>query len=507
MSRLTLCMAIAAASACSGASEYSCPDPIGRIILDECEAYKTKYEALKVELGASIGPLGGKVALGQQSLRDPSELLQVLAHRTFALCRDFNACRVMPLEYRQRREQTDCIFTAVSAIQAQLNQSLDAESKGKLVKELVRVLGGETCGGPIASSAISSSSSSSSSSTSSTSSSSSSSSSAKRTYYYSSTPWFGTRLLPPQPSSPSGVPRLVSADFGVDHVFRQKSPYGVTGYRPRVTLELEGKSSADDMVTVDWGGESSDCTIRGGRNDLAVARCKAPKSLTLTGSSFSVKLAYRRGADGKSFSLGRRTVRVLIRREERTKNDSHRYGINHDAEADQGLLVFRPNGRHLPPDFERPHLYIVLLLRKYSSMQETARCWVDGKPVTRAVEGRQGHVAQYQDRPRYRETGPGSSVGVSDPFLHWRSVDFQLPFVVQRDRAVKLDKGDQRWPRAGNWRCVATVDGEPVRELRFQVKPDGTLVPHPRQKQRARAEWLLETRVLPNPVESKLEGG
>ena len=34
-------------AACS--NEYVCPDPIGRIIRDDCEVYKTKYESLKVE--------------------------------------------------------------------------------------------------------------------------------------------------------------------------------------------------------------------------------------------------------------------------------------------------------------------------------------------------------------------------------------------------------------------------------------------------------------------------
>ena len=181
--------------ACASSTEYTCPDPVGQIIRDDCEAYKTKYETLKVELGASLGPLGATIAAGEQSLRDPSELLQVLALRTFTLCRDFNACRVMPLEYRQRREQTDCIFTAVTAIQSQLKESLDAASKARLVKELTRVLAGETCGGPTAPK--------------------SSGAPARpkprrRVRVYSpSTPWFGARLLPPQPAEPKGLPRLV----------------------------------------------------------------------------------------------------------------------------------------------------------------------------------------------------------------------------------------------------------------------------------------------------------
>ncbi|MBW2536861.1 MAG: hypothetical protein JRI55_35570 [Deltaproteobacteria bacterium] len=489
MGRLSLAALLLAA--CSGSGEYTCPDPVGRIIRDDCEAYRTRYESLKVELGASLGPMGASVAAGQQALRDPSELLQVLAHRTHALCRDFNACRVMPLEYRQRREQTDCIFTAVSAIQSQLSSDLDAESKAKLVKELTRVLSGETCGGPVSAGSPPPAAAA------------RPPSPRKRTFYSSSTPWFGTRLLPPQPKGPDGVPRLVDADFSLKHVFRGKSPHGIIGYRPKVALALLGKASADDMVTVDWGGQTSDCNIRSGSNELAAAYCEAPESLTLTGTGFSARVIYRRGVDGKTFPLGERRATVLVRRVEGTKNDSHRYGISHEDEVGQGMLIFRPGERYLPPPYERPHLFVVLRVRKYRDWDETARCWVDGTLVTQALKGRQGHVGQFQDRARYQDVGPHSIRAVAHPFIYWRSVHVPLPFVVKRDGTPKTDKKDRPWPLPGAWRCVVTVDGEPVRELRFSVKRDGRLEPHPRQTERPRAAWLVQTRVLDSPIEDK----
>jgi len=469
---------------CASSAEYACPDPVGQIIRDDCEAYKTKYETLKVELGASLGPLGAKIAAGEQSLRDPSELLQVLAHRTFTLCRDFNACRVMPLEYRQRREQTDCIFTAVTAIQSQLKESLDAESKARLVKELTRVLAGETCGAPVTATPAAAR--------------------ARRpkprgTYYFSSTPWFGTRLLPPQPDAAEGFPRLVSARFNVVHVFRDGS---VIGYRPRAYLELLGKASPDDVITVDWGGASSDCNPRSGRNDLVAASCEAPEKLALTGASVSIKVTYRRGADGESRLIGERRAAVLIRQE---KDRSPQYGVSHEDRVGQGLLIFRPEGRYVPPEAERAHLFIVLRVRKHDWSGETMRCWVNDKLVTkRAVEGRQGHVGQFQDLPRYRKVGRGSSRAVAEPFVYWRSVDYPLPFLVKRDAPLALSKGDRAWPEPGDWRCVAVVNGEPVRELRFTVRPDGRLEALPGQTERPRAAWLVQTRVLDNPVETTL---
>jgi hypothetical protein len=141
--RLNLCLALilgSFAGGCSTSAEYQCPEPIGRIIRDDCEVYRIKYETLQVELEASLGSFAAKTIMGQQSLRDPSELLQVLAHRTNALCRDFNACRVSPLEYRQQRESMDRTFTAIAAIQGQLKGHLDAASREGLLRELVHIL-------------------------------------------------------------------------------------------------------------------------------------------------------------------------------------------------------------------------------------------------------------------------------------------------------------------------------------------------------------------------------
>jgi hypothetical protein len=490
-----LLLLAASVAGCASSGEYACPDPIGQIIRDECEVYKTKYESLKVELGASVGPLGAKVSLGQQSLRDPSQLLQVLAHRTHALCRDFNACRVPPMEYRAKREQTDCIFTAVSALSAQLKQELDKQSKARVVGELVRALSGETCGGARASSR-------------------SSGGGARSrtpsrpsggTFYASSSPWFGTKNLPPQPGAPGGgFPTLVQLKFSLSAVFRQKRPHGVVGYSPGASVLLRGKASPDDMVTVQWGGgQSSECPVRRGRNNLLRASCKASKSVTMTGSAVTATVVFRRGADGKSKTLGRRQARVLIARVERTKNNSHRYGVDHDDEARQGLLVFRPVGRYVPPALERPHLKVVLRLRKYSRISVTARCWVDGKLLPGALKASRysGQTGSFQDRDRYRQVAPGRSRSTKDHHLYWRHYDFPLPFFVRRQAGGSPPEGTRPWPATGRWRCVVSVEGEPARELKFLVKGDGRLEPHPRQTERPRAGWLLETQVLRSPAE------
>jgi hypothetical protein len=483
---------------CSGAHEYTCPDPVGKIIQDDCEVYKTKYESLKVELGASLmGIVGAKTSIGQTSMRDPSDLLQVLSHRTLALCKDFNACRVPPLEYRQRREQTDRVFTAVSTIQEQLKQgTLDAESKGKLVQKLVSVLSEDQ-------------------STGSTISSTGTVSSGggglrrpdreqRRGPYHSWVPWFGTSLLPPQPRPVAGFPMLAHASYSLEHVFRQESPYGTIGYRPSANLFLLGPVEADDLVTVDWGGRTSDCPIgHAQENGLARLHCTPPKTLVLKGDSFTIKATYRRGGDGKAALIGQRTVGVLSREVEDTRNGSRNFALDHDVQAREGRLIFRPYHDGLPADVERPSLFVVLKLRKYH--ESTARCWVNEKLATEGLKTSRytGQEGTFQDRPRYRTVKPGHSESVAEPFIEWWHQDFPLPFAVVRGGASVPDKL-KPWPLKGSWRCVVSVEGEPVRELSFKIGPDGRPAAHPRQTERPEAAWLVETKVLSNPFEVPL---
>ncbi len=479
-------------SGCGGTGEYVCPDPIGKIIRDECEVYRTKYETLKVELGASVGPAEIKTALSKSSLRDPSELLQILAHRTHALCRDFNACRVPPIEYRQRREQTDAIFTAVSAIQTQLKGELDAASKAKLVQELVALLSADAP--KPRQSALPRRSTHSTRST------------PRRVgRYHSSVPWYGAKILPPQPGGIDGFPQVVSAEYQVQAVFRGKSPHGIIGYRPRGVLFLRGKVEPDDMVTFHWGGgKKSECGLnRSQRNNLSSVRCKAPKSVVMSGSSFSVKATYRRGRDGKTAVIDQRRTRVLIKAVEGSKNGSRRFGIDHDPEARRGKLVFRPNGRTLPPSFDQPYLEVVLKLRDYH--RATARCWANGKVATAGMKGSRygGQVGMFQDRPRHERIGPGSSRGVKEPMIEWRRSSFALPFGVPRDGA-KLPEKIKPWPLSGDWRCVVSIDGDPIREVTFTVNRDGSLELHDQQRVRPSAAWLLHTKIIKHQLEVPL---
>lgn len=129
---------IASLMACG--DEYRCPDPIGPIVRDDCEVYETRYEALAVELGVTFAGFGVSVGGGDEALRDPSELLQVLRLQTMALCRDYNACRVRPGEYRARRQAMDQKYTAIIALSEQLRAADDTATRRQLVDRLVEAV-------------------------------------------------------------------------------------------------------------------------------------------------------------------------------------------------------------------------------------------------------------------------------------------------------------------------------------------------------------------------------
>jgi hypothetical protein len=483
--RASVTVMLAWLAGCGASREYTCPEPIGLIVRDDCQVYRTRYESLKVELAASVGPFGGKVVAGQQQLRDPSELLQVFGQRLHALCRDFNACRVPSGEYRARREAADRVLTTVSVVQEQLKGDLDPQSRAKLVETLVQALAEDHApprparagSAPVAATGSG--------------------------YYSGWLPWYGAKLLPPQPATPSGFPRLTWVSVRIETSWRKVDEHTrrPDGYRPTVELALDGRVEADDTVAVDWGGRRDEASaLSRSRNGLVIHHAAAPEDIGLKGASFTASVTYRRGSDGKTALIGRRTYPVLSSQEQEYGSTSIHYGLDHDPDAQQGCVVFRPIGDALPPDFDRPHLFVVLKFRKYQ--EATARCWVDGRPVGEALSSSRatGQEATFQDRPRHRQISPGRSEGIAHPFIEWWHYDFALPFAVPRT-ARPLPEKLGRWPLAGKWRCVVSVDGEPARELLFQVKADGSLTAHPKQTEHARPEWLVETRVVRNPTE------
>lgn len=494
-------------AACAGSRQYQCPQPIGTIVREDCEVYRTRYEATRVGLAAGISEFKLEGSVEQQALRDPSELIQVMGARLVALCHDFNACRITPREYAERRDEIDHTMTAIAAISEQLKQpGLQPKERRSLLERLMGLLapppspGGTRppARGPQPGTSSGSS---------------QPPVEKQRRFFSSSEPWMGTRFLPPQPPSPQGFPRLLPA-WGVrtlDHVWVPRSPTTpqrkkIGGWMLRTGIYLAGNLEADDRVEISLAdGRRYGCPVRRHLPQGGRVSCRSPQDIFLTGSSFSAEVYYQRAASGRQELLGR------VERQVR-KSHSGGYCVDYDERLGQGWLYFLPEPRYLPAEFERPYLRVTLRLRTYR--KATARCFVGTESITGALRTSRGsgQTGTCQDRPRWRQVDEHTSRPVPHPFIRWQHYEFGLPYVVPRQPGRKPPAGLSTWPpRSGEWRCRVTVEGQPVRELRFTIDANGRPRPGPHQQGRpgdlAGPWWQVETRILPNQVEDLPAGG
>jgi hypothetical protein len=480
--------------ACAASREYQCPDPIGLIIRDDCETYQTQYETTRVNVSAGVSKLKLEGSFADESLRDPSELIQVMGARMTALCHDFNACRLTPSDYQRRREEIDKTMTAIMALSDQLRRpDLKPEERRLLLEKLMRMLGEpvqkpkETGSAPAPEKKI------------------------RKMAFFSSDPWVGSTMLPPMPPPVKpGFPRMLSkwGRATLDHVWVPKSPdkphnMKLGGYFPRARATLWGHLEADDRLEIRYhDGKKYTCPVRKNADGVNTIYCKAPKEFLLTDPHYSYEVRYYKAVDDAWATLGK------IDRDVVTTFDKA-YRADYDRRMNEGWLYFIPEPRHTPADFERPHLYVTVRLRDHK--KATARCYVGGEAVTKALRtGRgSGQTGTFQDRDRYEQVKPGHSRAVKHPFIEWWHYSIPLPFVVPRAKGTPPE-GMQLWPpKTGNWRCVVKVDNQPVRELKFTVKKDGKLEPLEGQQGNPgdliHTWWKVNTQVIPNKVEAVRE--
>lgn len=462
---------------CGGVQERDCPAPVGRIVLEDCDVYQRRFEALRVDLVAIVGQTRIDLGVERAALRRPDRALEVLSHRLHALCRDHNACRLAPDDWRAARARLDETVTGLTVIRDRLKDEDDPEVQAALLAELRRVLRGSA----------------------------GLAEAVERRPYSSWLPWFGPKLLPPQPDPPVGAPALVGVDFDTEARFAKGR--GVVGYGPTGRFDLYwpgGGFQIDDALVVEWpGGVRTACPVRGRANgdEQRSVGCKAPKDVVSTADRIHVGVWYRTGTDGREHALGRASAPVVSHRVDGPDRPPT-WDVDLDPLAAEGRLVWRPADGALPAQADQPSLWVLLKLRDHG--RPTARCRINGEDAFGVLERSRysGQEGTHQDRPRYEQVAPGRSVGVPDPFTEWWRYDFPLPLGVAR--TGELPEGLEPWPRAGEWRCTVTLDGEPVRRMRFTVRPDGLLDLHPDQVRRPRAHWLIEAEVVPSSVEQPL---
>jgi hypothetical protein len=454
---LALCALLGAALAGCG-KEYVCPDPIGRIVRDDCDDYKTRYESLKVSLGFSIGKLGFSVEAGKEKLRDPSELLQMLMQQSMAMCKDFNACRVPMPDYQRRREESDRKFTAITAITQQLKGDLDTDSKRKLVAKLIDVItdasavvGSASGDGRVARRFV------------------------ERPRFTpgmfrsSTSIWFGSRFQPPLPALPPGVP--VVANWEV---------YGrnLSGKEGLIHLTLWGKTQVDDRIYLALSEPVVEASEKvrpmSGRDEgrasfhLREVRLRGRGTMTIS---------YRPGATGQKHVIGTTSLdaRTMLGR---------------------GYLSYMPDPvQSDSPDYER--IWVVFYTRLDDKTKVTLRCDQNGKPEPAVLEGTSWHASY--DAARLRR--------------HHIELPIRIPLKGGKERGQwrATHPGEKlpvdRFPSeaAGLWACRASLNGRVARRFEFRLRADGSVVPWGTVGKLAPPWWPIKTEQVDNDLERERE--
>lgn len=392
-------------------NEYTCPAPIGPIVRDDCEVYETRYEALKVELGVTFAGFGVGVKAGDEAIRDPSELLQVLALQTMSLCRDFNACRVDPDDYRRRRVAMDDKYAAIVALTEQLRAADDTATRRQIVASLVEVIQRPLdAPGPKAAPSGKQSS----------------------PFRDATSMWIGGPHLPPVAADrPAATPALA-----------WWQPIAVDGIGPsktRIFLTFRGPAAADDFAyAILPDGTESRCKVSPSgareydpeRAPQATATCDFDRPAPPT--TGRLRVDYRPGLTGERHVLGEVPLDPMDRLKE-------------------AWLAYLPSPvRAEPIDHDRP--WLVLFLTDRADRNVTMRCSHEGEPVG----------------------GPIRALSAMRRISGLTRYHLPLPISLPRAGRVKELPDDRSAAEAaGAWRCRVSVLGKTARTLAFRLDREG----------------------------------
>ena len=237
------------------------------------------------------------------------------------------------------------------------------------------------------------------------------------------------------------------------------SPYYERGKLKSINVSFWGDMEDDDRLVV---AEDLECEVKNRKDKpKGSAKCRTEakgRVPFVEGTRF--KARYIPGATGQPFELG-----VL--------------DLDPNLPTKKAWLAFQPDPVRMDPiKRERPWLIVHNVAKKQAFA--SARCWIGKKPVK---AGSSGALKASHDNHR----AMGSKL---------TRYAIPLPY-VQNYPGSKSDD-ESLTGHAGDWRCKISFDGEPALEVRFKVKKDGSIEPHPNQRgnpgDTASPWWLLETR-------------
>lgn len=115
--------------------EYTCPDPIGKIVREDCSRIALSYEGDNVEGSVGVGNIGASGSYKREAIREADQLVQVLKEQRVGLCNDFNTCKLTVAEYGAQKRGLDDSYVGLLAIRDRL-KDVDAEGAVRLLEQV-----------------------------------------------------------------------------------------------------------------------------------------------------------------------------------------------------------------------------------------------------------------------------------------------------------------------------------------------------------------------------------
>jgi hypothetical protein len=129
----------------AGYQEYECPAPIGKIVREDCESSKLKYEGESFSGSVGAVGVGASAEYKESAIREADSLVQMLKEQRNQLCNNFNTCKVTVKEYREDQKRLDDSFVALVALKDKM-ANVDAEGATKLLDQIRSIRSGAEAG-------------------------------------------------------------------------------------------------------------------------------------------------------------------------------------------------------------------------------------------------------------------------------------------------------------------------------------------------------------------------
>jgi hypothetical protein len=122
-------------------SEYTCPDPIGKIVREDCSKSQLKYDGKSFEGSVNAMGVGASASYKESAVREADALVALLKEQRGQLCNNFNTCKLTVAEYREDQRKLDDSFVALMTLKDRMS-NLDADGAQKLLAEIRSIRAG-----------------------------------------------------------------------------------------------------------------------------------------------------------------------------------------------------------------------------------------------------------------------------------------------------------------------------------------------------------------------------